>query len=283
MTYQQELNDLRRELIKSEATTLSWWPKVLGQNVDVSSTPSDNTFTVHKPDGTEIQGTTNASRVVITPDARLDMAVNAIADLDEDYQVRLTWKETGGTVHKELLHFDVVLVPFGPPSISLSALREERPDIADYLVRFYRKILPAGAASTDEERAEVAAGIYAVRARVELDALIRAQINEDAQQAVSSYEHADTEQTRFTRPRLILNRERLNRVERKIAMKLIFAADAKDPEDGSEDSAALFRHFRGEANTAWKSIGPLRYDTDDDLVPDRTIEAVSTVTMIERV
>lgn len=252
--YTPEMDELRQEVRRGVVGELVYWPKSAGAgNVQPEASPA---YTLHRPDGTQLASGTGA---VAQVDAayRIAVAVPGIDRLDEDYQARITWRVEGESIDRlEVVAFDVVLWPFGPSSVSLNDLLEERPEVGRTLERFGRLFTPT---RTPQQMAAV----YAHRARVELDAKIRAQVERD---------HQTNPKAR--RPHLILNRERLNRVERKIAMALIYAAECSNPE-GDTESAGLLRYYRGETDAAWASLGPMKYDASQDLVVD-TVEHNAT-------
>lgn len=273
MPFTLERDDLRREVRAntSTGTLLYWWPKVDGVNVDLGlATPA---FTVHNPTGNEI-----ASGVVSISAGGLGgsqgiIIVPTLTELGEDYTIRILW-QYAGEEYLDVLQFDVVLWPFSQPSISLADLMEERTDISDVLTRH---------AMLHGSTAQEMAGVYAIRARVELDALLRDQIASDARtNSRSPFVASGSVASKYTRPRLILNRERLNRVERKLAMMLIYAAEMAAP-DSDDESAGMFRHYKAEADTAFRSIGPLKYAEVEALTPTAELEDLGRGVIMTRV
>lgn len=249
--YVRELDELRQEVRQNVAGTISFWPKVAGTG-NVTATAAS--WEIYSPSGGSALATGSGTiSAVGTPSiSRIDIAVPAQATLDEDYQARITWRASGESADRfTVVMFDVVLVPWGPPTVSLNDLLEERAEIGAVLERLGRRFSPV---LTEQEMA----AIYAVRARVALDVKIRSRIEEDAARG--------SEQAR--RPHLILNQERLNRVERLLALAAIYQADMSNPDDEEDDSAAMFRHFTLEGDSAWASVGPLKYDRIEDLVAD---------------
>lgn len=270
-----ENDALRREVRKGQATTLSLHPKLAGVNAAVSSA----TYTVVTPAGSITTGPSAASIVTIGDYSRLDMAVPAQTILDEDYRLDIEWTSTSGASRFATLQFDVVLHPFGDPSVSLNSILEERPDAQD---RLQRMGLRLGFSPSDA--AARMAGVFAIRARVELDAMIRDSIAQDASRlSPQNLTTALAPLTRYSRPHLILNRERLDRVERKLAMRLLFAADMQGGPDSQEEAASLFAHYDREVDTAWRQVGPLKYDSAEDLKTDTTLEDVSRSIRLRRV
>lgn len=271
MAYAFERDDLRQELRLSAAGTIYFWPKVPGTgNVAVTGSP---TYTVHNPDGTQIESGTATATDVGGVD-RIDCAVASIATLDEDYQVRISWAYSGAN-YFDIVSFDVVRWPYPDYTITLNDLQEERPDVGDTLTRL--------GARMNSQTSEQLASIFGYRARVELDAMVREQIEQDKTAFGKDFESAGVARETYSRPTLIINRERLNRVERKLALKLIYAADATNPEDGDDESAALYRFYKNEVATTWRGMGPLKYDVGEDMVPDKTIHQATRSITLRRV
>lgn len=266
-TYAHEQDELRQELRRNVAGAVTLWPKLGGEgNVLCSGA----TYTIHRPDGTQIQSGSATLTGIGTPAeyTRIDCVVSAIETLDEDYQARVTWTQTGGGTHFDMVSFDVVLYPWGPPSVSLNDILEERPDAAVLLERLGVRL---GYSAADAPAAYAA--ILAVRARVELDALIREQMESQSGLQLEPGTITQLTRRRYTRPYLVLNRERLNRPERLYALAKLYAADMSSPE-GDDESAALYRHYQAQAETAWRGVGPLRYDATEDLLPDSQISDI---------
>lgn len=280
MAYIAEYDELPWEARQGVATTFRYWPKVDGQNVAVTGTPS---FTVHDPQGNEVQGSTAASVVDVTGDSRLDLTVNALATLDEGYQVRLLWRTTGDTVDRfDLRTFDVVLYPFGQPWTSLNDLLDLRSAAGDLLERIGIKL---GYAAGDPAR-EQAAGLCAYNGRLALDSRIRDSVVQRREAAVSELTSASAiaqARTVYARPALILDRARLIRVERLEAMTHLYRSIAAAPEDGEDTASSLYRAFKADANMAWQQVGPLRYDGEETLAGDDQLTDLSRATYVTRV
>lgn len=272
MAYAKELNNLRQELRLSTAGAISHWPKVAGTgNVGASAA----TYVVYDPSGTALQ----SGSCTITDSGgvdRLDVTVSAISTLDEDYYIAYSWtQETVGATFVDYVYFDVVRYPYGNPSVSLNDLQEERPDIGEILTRQGTLL---GLSSPAEEMASV----FAVRARVELDAMIRADVSARASSAGPTEGRTSTGETIYTRPNLILNRERLNRVERKLALMLIYASEMTDPE-GTSEPDGMFRYYRDAVQSAWTSMGPLKYSDADSLLVTDTLTGLGRTFSLQRV
>lgn len=241
MAYEFQPDEIRQEVRRSVAGTVLFFPKITGTG---AVTASSATFSVLDSSGVEIQASTSASISGTT----VTCAIPAISNLGEDYQVSISWVYSGVT-YSALVQFDVVMYPYGALQIDLSALQEERPDIGEVLDRLGDHI-----GKTQEQMAS----IFAYRARVELDRLVR--------DAIPTGD--------FGRPHLILNQERLARVERKLALKLIYASEMRNPE-GEDESAGMYRFYAGEADTAWRSAGPLKFADPGATTPIVAEEKIS--------
>lgn len=279
MTYISEFDELPWEARKDQAATFRYWPKVDGRNVTASSVSGEVSFTVHKPDGSQIQGSTNVSPTAVGKYSRLDLVVSAIATLDEGYTVRLTWRQASETEdYFEVIPFDVVLYPFGSPWVSLNDLLELRASAGDALDRLGQGYEYA---SGDQARA-YAAGVCAYNGRLALDARIRAAVLGGNVGGASETSPGSARDDNRGRPHLILDRKRLIRVERYEAAAHLYRAIAPDPEEGEDPMSALYRHFVAEADKAWQQVGPLRYDASEDLTADQVVEDLSSVVYMRR-
>lgn len=265
--FMRELDELPWEARRSTATSFRLWPKVDGVNVAAEAGP---TFTVHDPSGTEIySGTATVEDRGTYSSIRCDIPGVNLGTLGEDYTLRCEWTPLGDTVAQLYVRtFDVVRFPFGQPHTSLNDMLEERPDCGRLLDRLGPLL-----SSTEGDR-EYAAGVMAVRARVELEAMVRSAVRDArgsasgdaAGSATQSVAAASALGAGYTRPNLILNRERLGRVERLLAMAALYESVADDPtgENSDKSGSALAQFFRGKAMTAWANVGPLKFDTSDE-------------------
>lgn len=254
MTYLMELDTFRPEVALNVGGAFGVYPKTHGTGAQVSGTVS---YTVHKPNGEQVaSGTATPFDAGTPPVSVVSFVIGAgvAAELGEDYSVRWTWSD-GSVSHPEVTLFDVVRVPYGG-SVSLNEMMEERPDIDRVLGRI--------ASMLELPDAATAARVFAMRARGELDAMVRSAATELG----------------TIRPALILDRFQLQRVERKLACREVFGSIAKDPTEGEDEASTLYRYFDQAAQSAWRSMGPIKYDADEDLVPETTVRpgAASVVT-----
>lgn len=241
MSYESELDDLRREVRADASAIMAYWPKVNGRNVVVTAASAS----LFDKDGTSL-GAISASVEVGKDDggdpaetlySRIDLTVPA-CDLGENYTIEVTFT-SGGLPYVDAFTFDSVLYPIAHASmVSLNDLLEVRPDVADVLERQGLRL-----GFEAEEAAEKMASIYSVRAI------------EDIQSRLGD---ACREQ-RGSRPSLVIQRDRLSRPIRYTAMKLIYAAESSNPEDGEDEAAGIYRHFRAAADAAWRGVGPLQF------------------------
>lgn len=278
MVYTPELEGLRREVRRNIATTLIYWPKLDATgNITASATASDNTYEVFDYGGTSIQASANiAVAAVASVGSRFDISIPAIDTLREDYFVRMRFRQTGvATVYQETFYFDVVTEPWGPSTVSLNNLQDLIPTIGD---RINRQALAVG--RTQEQHASS----IAYHARVQLDEWLRSKIGEDASVAGQSINTSGVVPVgRYVRPRLILNKERLHTIEVKLTLAYVFRGDMQRDVESEEQSANLFEYWLKEAETAFRGMGPLKYDWSDDQVVDVVKEDIGRVQHMRRV
>lgn len=237
MAFAFEGDLLRTELRKGVAGTVSFRPQVAGVG---STTPTGTpTFTVHKPDGTQVQsGSATVSANTIS------CAVSALDEVESDYQVRITW--TSADVSGDQLHiepFDVVMWPFGPVDIGINDLKAARPDLDRLLKRNGQRL---GLDADGDVAAEMYASILAYRARIVLEGWVRSSLPEGSLP------------TGFRRGWVVLDRDRLRRVEVSLAVAEAYASEMTGRED--DDTGALHEFYRKEAATFWRQALPLRLD-----------------------
>ena len=279
MTYTSEFDELPWEARKDKATTFRYWPKVDGINVTASSVSGEVSFTVHQPDGSQIQGSSNVSPTAVGKYSRLDLAVSAIATLDEGYTVRLTWRQAGGAEeYFDVVPFDVVLHPFGQPQVSLNELQDLRPGIGDALDRFGQDYEYA----SGEQARKRAASVCAYNACLALNARIRAAVISGNVGGVSETSAGSARRDRRGRPHLVINRKQLLPIERLEAAAHLYRGLAPDPEEGEDPMSALYRHFAGEAEKEWQRLGPIPYDFNEDLTADQVVEDIASVVYMRR-
>lgn len=248
MAWTLENDDLRKEMRRGQATIFYHWPKVAGQNLAAEATAV--TATVYDPSGQALE-TPAVSQSVVGGSLRLAVTVAGIDQLDEDFRVDITFDG-----HFRSFQFDVVLYPFGEPSVSLNDILEERPGAEEVLTNLGRRLINGG---TDAAALAAFAQVVSIRARVDLEAWVREAIVQDRGSGPTTTSSGVRNDLGYKmRPYLILNRERLNRVERMLAMRALYRADMVEPE-GPEESSALYRFYDEEAIRAWKQIGPLKY------------------------
>ena len=265
MPYVFEQDQLRQEVMLNIGGVVSFWPKVPGVGaVDLGVGTFD--YTVYRPDGTAVaSATAQAPADAGDGTDRFDVTVSAgvASTLEEGYRIVFDW--TYSSVRRQsLVLFDVVRFLFARESLlSLRELQEVRPTIGLLLERVGRSM---GLGSNQEAQV---ASIFAYQARIELDSKLRA--------AATSLG--------TIRPRLILDRNRLTRVERLLACALIFESSAKGSvEEADDESSQLGRFYRNLAESAWRALGPLEYDADEDGVADsETVEPGAALIVTRRI
>lgn len=260
---------MRQELEKGLAGTVYFWPKLPGSgNLDITSA----TYVIQEPNGTEIEASQSATLTTVGTVERVDCDVAAITTADEGYRCVISWVY-GGVTRTEIVLFDVLVAPYANTiAVSLNDLQEERPDVSVVCSRLGELL--------NSKTAEQVAAMYAYRARVRINRIIKDRIDAERSEAGASVESWPLSK-RYSRANAIVNREDLNRLERVIALMLIYAASTRDPDDGDDEMAALYRFYRAEMNEELKSLR-IEYDTDGDAIADKTIQSGPRVMYIER-
>lgn len=276
MTYAKELDELRAEIKQNKAGSVFFIPKVLGVgNVQ----PTSATYIVYDPQGVALQSSASATITELSsPVYKVIASVSAgsTATLDTDYRVDFEWAY-GGETYYYTRYFDVVKYPFGPPSVSYTDMVEEK-IVASKILERHGLALGFNSATAKTEMAAV----YAYRARIELDRMLRDKIRTQVE-ASSPTNTLRPGMYKLGRPHMILNRiETLNTLERKLAMRLMFAADMTDRE-GTGASASDYRFYAEEVERVFRGIGPIDFDYNEDMVPDTTVESLARDVVMTRV
>jgi len=272
VTFLAELDDARPEVRKDVAGTIAFYPKLdASGNVLASATSGHVHRTVY-----DNAGNVHAAQANVTPTtivdadgnySRIDLAIPAFDLLREDCYAVLVWRESGGSADRvETIYFDVVLQPWGRSTISLNDLQTHVSDIGDRITR--------QAARLSITKFELAS-LYGARAHNELYHRLRAQVSEDAGAALGDSD-------RITRPRLILDKRALHRVEGLIATSMVFESDMTSADPSLSDAAALYQHWAQRAHDAFRGLGPLRYDSSEDRAADITKPSFGRVVRLTR-
>lgn len=246
MPYVQELDDVRPQLRRGYASNVvTLWPKVAGAAVEVTS-PAASWAT---PTGAPL-GTLAVSAALVEGVSRLRVTLDASTlDLDEDY--RIDWVFTfDGATHTRTTRCDVVTQPFSAADeLALVDLQDVWPDVA---VMLRRQAVAQQAGRTAEQQAAV----LLVRAW----ALVRARIKR----------LIETDYPGSSMPSLIVSREELRPVMVAQAIALAWLAD---------NNPTRAREWEQRVAAAWSELPRLRFDVDQDLVPDVETGAASVVTI----
>jgi hypothetical protein len=276
MVYIRELDDLPWEVRRSTSTTLNYWPKVDGRNVVVTSDAGVNRYEVYDPSGGLVQGSTALTPTTVSGVSRFSLAIPSIATLDERYQVRVYFRETGAGTPEQLdvRLFDVVLWPFGGPQVSLNDMLEQRADVRQRLNEMGTRL---GYAAGDAAQ-EYAAAICAVAGRIALEARVRDAVVQDARSHSETTAPRTGVAARYTRPALVIDRQRLKRVELYEALAHLYRSQALQPEDGTDPASAAYRLYRDQSGVAWGQVGPLAYDAGETLQPSGELSDPGRVT-----
>ena len=273
MTFFPELEESRAEVRKDVAGLIVFWAHADAAGiVSASTVAGDCRFEVFDHAGNSIQGLQNVTPAADTNGLTsvLALPIPAISTLQEDAYAVVYWKRDGETVeHVETIYFDVCLQLWGMSSVSINDLAQIRPDIGLVLDQQAARI---GGGQTRESLAS----IFGARAHGELYHWIRAQVSAEASGRIDTLESV-------TRPRLILDRRALARVEALIACSLVYEGDMTSTETAESDAAALYQHFNDRARSAFKSLGNLRYDASEDRVVDTIKPSFGRTVRLRRV
>lgn len=279
MAYAKEFDELRQEIRRNVAGTISFWPKVNGTgNVTASATASHNTFRVLDDDGNEIQSATNCTVTTVGSVSRLDCAVSAISELDE-YFVEVSWRLSGAssTTGVKRVPFSVVLYPYSTTEVSLNDL-VTLSDQADVICKRIGVKRGISASSAAEEMASV----FGYEGRCALEEKLR---NVIAGGSVTPRPGTVADMQwgsvlEWVRPRLVLDSERLLRVERYLAAAAMFQADMSGVE--GEQSERMAAYFNEKAESAFRALGQLRYDGLETGGESSVIEEPGRVVRVRR-
>ena len=249
------------------AHTFAVWPKVDGVGRVLVSSAS---VTFYSPTGNVVGGPTALSPVTVSGRSRLDVEIPALSDLEEDYLALLTYTPDSAThgaaeayQRERQVLFDVVLHPWGESELAIEDLEDLRPSIRPVLSRIVEQLDPAG---TEGLTAEALASRYCYRAHAELYELLRVRAAQDYPDRPLG----------FIRPRLILDRRRLNPIEVHLAMALIFAGIAGYDADSGE-AHELAKKYSAEAQTRLGTLDRLTYDRSEDRVADSELTGFGAV------
>lgn len=257
MAFAQERDELRAEVRKGTSATVTYWPKVDGLNVTATSAY----FEVFGSSGQAIQAEQAASITAVADvGSRLDFAIPAISDYHDGARIDVRFT-VSGTEHFDTMLFDVVRTPWlRSGGVSLNDLREERPDVDVICDRVGQRL---GYTAGDESQTQTAA-LHGYRARVVLDSWLRASSSEVGK----------------LRAALVVDRRAMVRIERLLALHLLFLGLATNPVDGDDETSSLARYYETSARSAFQALR-LDYDVDEDGTPD--VKPKSGVVYVRRV
>lgn len=263
MTFERD--SLRHEARKGIASTLVFWPKADGVgNVQVSAASA----TVYDHAGNALAGPTALVPVLVSGVHRLDVAVPAVDELQENGSAVITYTPDGAQhpgedierVHTVL--FDVVLQPWGDSTVSLNDLQSRFPTIIGWLKRMVDILDPNG---TDGLTAAELASRKAHEAHAMLYVWIRNKLR---------LERSTRGLMGYLRPRLIVDRLRLHPIEVELTLHTIFEGNISESAEG-RDAAVLADRTLDKAKQKFAGLGDLEYDSNEDRVVDQAVESLS--------
>lgn len=258
MGYQEELNDYRQEIrYGASDKELVFWPKRKGENISVTSA----TYSIFAPsvayDGTALETgsatkTTvdSVSKLTVTPDASDTTAW----PMDENYRCEFDITTTTDVI-KSILYFDVVRVPW-ESEISLNDLKEEVPDIEERLTRMATAI-------ESGRTAEEHAGTVAVKAWTDVREWLRQRADHDGHSYAT----------------MITNMTSVNRIVVAQCLARVFRGESGGIDS---DSRQLAIDWANEAQSRFRGLGVVQYDTNQDGAVDIVKRGWSSVRMSRR-
>lgn len=258
--YTREFAGVAREVQKGVGGVVSLWPKLNGVNIVVSSATSS-------------RGTVDAVDLPSMSPAysRLDVTLGPgdATDYGESNELYCDWSNSDGS-GRELVTYDVVRSPIGL-LVSANQMRERRPSLQKVLTRLGALLVePDDTAMPPEE----VAAIYSATARVELQDKLRNSVRDLALPGGSSPVAVGTSLSLATmRCALVTDRARLLRAETALAVCHCYEAIAKDPLAGKDEDSAQAIYWRREYERAWKELGPLAVDLDQDGNSDQQLQS----------
>lgn len=259
---------MRQELEYGRSGAVYFWPKKPGTgNLDITSA----TYTIKDSSGTTIE-TGTATLTSQEGVERVDCAVSAISAVGENYRCEIAWVYSGET-STEIVLFDVTRTPYSNTvAVSLNDLQEERPDVGYVCTQL-------GNLMNSKTNAQVAS-IFAYRARVYINRMIRERIDQDRINNAFNYDSALVGKV-YSRANAIMNREDLNRLERVKALALIYFAASRNPSDPDDEMMAIHTFYMSEVDNELKSLH-IQYDIDGDSYPDKTIQSGARLMSVQR-
>ena len=252
MTFQQELDDVRQEVRRGASGVVRFWPKVDGENVAVTGTP---TYVWYDPEGDTI-ASGNVTAATVGTFTRCSVTIDASSETDVKENHRLLISFVYSTVtYVESVGFDVVVEPMGSVNVSMNDLTSEQADAEAILLR---QALQQESGRTAVQQAAV----LATRAWGDVRAMLKRKI----------------EQQGSAWPLYILNREELRMVIVARALyRMHVAQGLSNPE--ARDHAEW---WRAETDRRFASLPALHFSTDTDALADDVIQSFGTTTLSRR-
>ena len=259
MVFAAELDDVRQEIRRggnAVSNQLVFWPSIVGLgNVRAVSLPPA-TYEIKDEDGL-IMEAGSMSQTTIDAVTKFHVGVDATDTdtwlLKEDFSLIISWDYLTDS-HVNTVRFDCVLEPIGDLNLTLNSFVEE---VVDMDERLQRQALAQAESRTAEEHASV----LAVKAMSDVRRWLK----------------SSADATGNILPRLIVDREAIRRV---VIAKAI--ARAYRAEGGGLDSESRQLHddWILESESRFRELGVLKYDLDEDGLPDSTVGPFSSIQTI---
>lgn len=251
MAYAAELWDFQPALrLGVTSATIYYWPKRNSSgNVATGGTPSVTIYSPHTD--TVLAGPSNAtvdtSNTYAYLSANLNISDTDTFPADENYRAVWSYIISGeiGKTRRATVLFDIAKEPY-EPIVSLNNLLEEEVDIGGILERQAQVL-------TDSRTAEQHASVLAWKAWGDVREWFRSDLAPQGKILARS----------------IMDIHAVNRVVIAQTMHRAYKA-----EGGHEDTEAATRarEWGAKAYAMFKSMPPLRYDSDNDGIPDDDIQ-----------
>ena len=226
------------EVAKSSGGRVVFYPTAVGTG---SANVSSATAEIYKSNTSISAPTVTINQLALGRGDQLLIPVDAGLEYGEDYRVDLsiTFSPSGDAAFASV-PFDVCFMPFGASAVTYDTVWQR--------MNMLSGSLADDAAQKDVTVHELVSN-YAAAARSEVDAMFRNRATADGN----------------IRARMVFDKARLNDIELKLAIAIIFEAHANGRDD--DPLLRLADIWRKKANDAMQAMS-VRYDIADDGSPD---------------
>lgn len=247
MTFAAELDDIRQQVRQGAGNTpIVYWPKVAGENVLVDASPTP-TIAFYRNDGTLAQAATAVPATTVDGVSMWQIAIiGANWPLGEDHLLEFFFY-VNTVAYLRSLRFDVLRLPFSAlDEVSINDLLDEYPDARRQCAR--QALAQAPGRSPEDQ-----AGILISKAWRDVRNWLRRKIDRDysGQSFVS----------------LLTSAEDIRPVVVALALSYMFRSDS---------SFQAAEQWKQQAEARFSEMPALRFDSDQNRVPDTTISGFTS-------